>query len=124
MACDFDSASFPLTDERPGVSPLGSVRTRLTTSGRGMLLRELEEDIRVYLGQSTNLSIADLVEDDVLSFSVPFSGCAWVRDADDVSLSVEDDTGSVAFFLSLADGADNGVEGREEGAAVFCCGSN
>lgn len=45
MGCDFESPSLPLTVERPGVSPLGSVRTRLTTSGRGMLLRGLEEDI-------------------------------------------------------------------------------
>jgi hypothetical protein len=36
--CDFEeSTPFPLTVDRPGVSPLGSVRTRLTTSGRGML---------------------------------------------------------------------------------------
>ena len=37
MGCDFKSLSLPLTDDRPGVSPLGSVRTRLTTSGRGIL---------------------------------------------------------------------------------------
>jgi len=49
MSCDFESTSFPLTVDRPGVSPLGSVRTRLTTSGRGILLRELEEGIRAYL---------------------------------------------------------------------------
>jgi hypothetical protein len=37
MGCDFKSLPFPLTVDRPGVSPLGSVRTRLTTSGRGTL---------------------------------------------------------------------------------------
>ena len=37
MGCDFESLPFPLIVDRPGVSPLGSVRTRLTTSGRGML---------------------------------------------------------------------------------------
>ena len=41
IGCDFESLPFPLTVDRPGVSPLGSVRTRLTTSGRGMLWREL-----------------------------------------------------------------------------------
>ena len=43
MGCDFESASFPLTVDRPGVSPLGSVRTRLTTSGRGILLRKIRK---------------------------------------------------------------------------------
>ena len=37
MSCDFESVLLPLIVDRPGVSLLGSVRTRLTTSGRGML---------------------------------------------------------------------------------------
>lgn len=117
MGCDFESASFPLTVDRPGVSPLGSVRTRLTTSGRGMLLRGLEQDIRTYLDRITDLSMVDLDEDGALDFSVPFSDCAWVREADGVDLSPD---GSVAFFLSFAGGAETGVDGRGEGAAVFC----
>ncbi len=68
--------------------------------------------------------MADLAEDDVLDFSVPFGGCAWVREADGVDLSPEGGTGSVAFFLSLAGGAETGVEGRGEGAAGFCCDSS
>ena len=120
MSCDFESASFPLTVDRPGVSPLGSVRTRLTTSGRGILLGKIRK--RVFtLEQPTDLSMADLVEDGVLAFSVPFA--AWVRDVDVVNLSDEGGTGSVTFFLSL-DGAETGVEGRGEGAAVFCCNSS
>ena len=57
MGCDLESTSFPLTVDRPGVSPLGSVRTRLTTSGRGILLRELEKDIRTYLARPINTPI-------------------------------------------------------------------
>jgi hypothetical protein len=68
--------------------------------------------------------MADLDEDDVLNFSVPFAGCAWLRDVDGVNLSAEDDVGSVSFFLSLADGAETGVEGRGDGAAVFCYNSS
>jgi hypothetical protein len=67
--------------------------------------------------------VADLAEDGVLDFSTPFGGCAWLREVDGVNLSPEGGTSSVAFFLSLAGGAETGVEGRGEGAAVFCCDS-
>jgi hypothetical protein len=37
IGCGLESLPFPLIIDRPGVSPLGSARTRLTTSGRGTL---------------------------------------------------------------------------------------
>ena len=64
----------------------------------------------------------DLLDDDVFGLSVPFGGCAWVRDDDGADLSPEGCTESVAFFLSLA-GAETGVEGRGECPADFCCDS-
>lgn len=69
---------------------------------------------------TANLSTAGFAEDDVLGLSVPFGGCSWARDADDVDLSEDAGVASTAFFLSAADCGGIGVEGRGEGAAAFC----
>ena len=58
----------------------------------------------------------------MLGFSAPFNGC--VREFDGVNLSAEAGKSSVVFFLSPAEGAETGVEGRGEGAAVFCRNSS
>jgi hypothetical protein len=52
-------------------------------------------------------------------FSVPFGGCVGTREADGVDLSEGAAVESAAFFLSPADCAGMGVEGRGEGAAPF-----
>jgi hypothetical protein len=52
-------------------------------------------------------------------FSVPFGGCVGAREADGVDLSESAAAESVTFFLSPADCAGTGVEGRGECAAPF-----
>jgi hypothetical protein len=69
---------------------------------------------------TANLSTAGFAEDTALGFSVPFGGWGWTRVADGVDLSEDAGATSTAFFLSLTGCGGMGVEGRGEGAAVFC----
>ena len=66
-----------------------------------------------------NLSTEGLAEDCMPGFSVPFGGCVRTREADGMDLSKGAATESATFFLSPADCAGTGVEGRGETVAPF-----
>jgi hypothetical protein len=72
------------------------------------------------LSLTANLSMAGFAEDVAPGFSVPFGGWGWTRDADGMDLSEDGGAASTTFFLSPIGCGGMGVEGRGEGAAVFC----
>lgn len=72
------------------------------------------------MSRLTNLSTADFANGGTLSFSVPFGGCVGARESDGVDLSEGAAVDSVVFFFSPAACAGTGVEGRGEGATLFC----
>lgn len=72
-----------------GVSDLGSVRTRLTTSGRGMLWQKLVSDMTCNDSNGTYLFMASFVEERLglsLPPEVPLTN--WARGADGVGAGI------------------------------------